>query len=120
MFDWQHACRHNATCQEPELVPYDARDRVSLCADVHHIRHGHALLAGDHIYSASVEQYHRLLILRVLQSTESSTSLPIDRGGTDVATSEDSDTETQHAHKRGRHEQVSKVVWSERDPWRDK
>ena len=90
MFDWQHACRHNATCQEPELVPYDARDRVSLCTDVHHIHHGHALLAGDHIYSASVEQYHRLLILRVLQSTESSTSLPIDRGGVNMVTSQES------------------------------
>ena len=42
------------------------------------------------------------------------------RDATGVVTSEDSDTETQHAHKRGRHEQVSKVVWSERDPWRDK
>ena len=87
---------------------------------MHHTCRGHALLAGDYNYSASVGQTHRLLILRVLQSTESSTSLPIDRGGIDVATSEDSDTETQHAHKRGRHEQVSKVVWSERDPWRDK
>ena len=42
------------------------------------------------------------------------------RDATDVVTSEDSHTETQHAHKRGRHEQASKVVWSERDPWRDK
>ena len=42
------------------------------------------------------------------------------RDATDVVTSEDSHTETQHAHKRGRHEQVSKVVWSERDPWRDR
>ena len=90
MFDWQHACRHNATCQEPELVPYDARDRVSLCADVHHIRHGHALLAGDHIYSASVEQYHRLLILRVLQRTESSTPLLPDRGGVIMVTGQES------------------------------
>ena len=57
---------------------------------MHHTCHGHAPLAGDYNYSASVGQTHRLLILRVLKSTEDSTSLLPDRGAVIMVTGQES------------------------------
>ena len=59
-------------------------------------------------------------VVEVVRETDGGGRVLRKRSAADVLKDNVSDNETHCAHKRGKYEQASKSVWSEREPWRDK